>query len=59
MEIFKSSDGTIGSVQKITMRAAEAALKKGSSSITFKILQEECQSYRRGLLMPSQPPLGA
>ncbi|MEN2430375.1 TniB family NTP-binding protein [Comamonas sp. F1-6] len=59
MEIFKSSDGTIGSVQKITMRAAEAALKKGSPSITFKILQEECQSYRRGLLMPSQPPLGA
>lgn len=54
--IFMNSDGTIGSVQKITMRAAENALKVGSSSITFKILEDTCRSYRSGLLAPAPPP---
>lgn len=54
MEIFKSSDGTIGSVRKITMRAADAALKAGHSRIDFKLLHEVCRAYRsRQLTAPA------
>ena len=38
-EIFKGSNGTIASIKKLILRAAEVALKAGHARITFDTLK--------------------
>ena len=49
LEVFKSCDGTIGSVRKITLQAVERVLKDGGERVTFEILQGACSLYKEPL----------
>ena len=56
LEVFKSCDGTIGSVRKITLQAVERVLKDGGERVTFEILQNACQSFTRSRLVTAPRP---
>ena len=56
LEVFKSCDGTIGSVRKITLQAVERVLKDGGERVTFEILQGACQSFTRSRLVTAPRP---
>lgn len=54
-EIFKGSNGTIASIKKLILRAAQVALKTGQDRITFAALQSARNWRDAASLIPNRP----
>lgn len=54
-EIFKGSNGTIASIKKLILRAAEVALKNGQDRITFEGLKNAREWRDAASLIPNRP----
>ncbi len=55
LEIFNGSNGTIASIKKLILKAAEIALKAGHERVTFSTLQNARQWRDAASLVPNRP----